>query len=278
MSAEIIDLTIEVFLPEYIKQHWVPLDGHSVPHLFQFAQYPPQDMLYHEYPTFSSLLHEEGVANFNPSTLLQLGPPPSKLSDKYKAAIKATSHPIHSFTLVPVTGGPVRLPIWVPDYWREISHPMGYQYSWKKVLEWLRRISQSESMVPTCDQVMAGLSCFPWNGSNCTVHDMELLLTDSSLTDFHIENTLTNISHHHDPHGARFCDHHAFLPPFDLKSIILAYKVLRTGKPGTKQKQLLEVENRIISGNVESCRGYASSKSLDIPHYHIQTTTKDILW
>ena len=135
MSNEIIDLTIEAFLPEDIKQYWIPLEGHSVPHLFQFTQYPPQNMLYHDYPSFSQLLHEERVANFNPSTLLQIGPPPSKLSDKYKAAIKAASPPIHSFTLVPITGNQIRLPLWVLDYWREINCPMGYWCSWKKVLE-----------------------------------------------------------------------------------------------------------------------------------------------
>ena len=110
-------------------------------------------------------------------------------------------------------------------------------------------------MVPICDQVMAGLSCFPWNGSNCSVHDMELLLTNSSLTDFHIESTLMKISHHQDLHGVPFSDHHAFLPPFVLESIISAYKSLRTGKAGIKQEQLLEVENRIISGDVESVAG-----------------------
>ena len=61
MSAEIIDLTIDVFLPEDIKQHWIPLDGHSIPYLFQFTWYPPQNMAYQEYTSFSLLLHKEGV-------------------------------------------------------------------------------------------------------------------------------------------------------------------------------------------------------------------------
>ena len=255
MSAEIIDLTIEAPLPEYIKKYWIPLDGQSVPHLFQFTRYPPQDMAYQEYTSFSLLLHEEEVTNFEPSILLQLGPPSSELSDKYKAAIKASSHPALSFTLVPMTGHPVRLPIWVLDYWREITRPMGYRRNWKKVLEWLRGMSQSETMVEICDQVMAGLSCFPWNGSNCTVHDMELLLTNSSLTDFHIESTLAKISCHLDHTDIMVSTHHTFLPTFDLDSIVEAYKRLRTGSPGVKRSQLLDVENRIISGEIESVAG-----------------------
>jgi len=255
MSTEIIDLTIEVFLPEDIKQHWIPLDGHSVSHLFQFTHYPPQDMVYQEYTSFSQLLHEENVTNFNPSTLLPLGPPSSELSDKYKATIKATSTPVLSFTLVSMTGHPVRLPTWVLDYWREINCPIGYEHSWNKVLEWLRGMSQSKPMVEICDQVMAGLSCFPWNGSNCTVHDMESLLTDTSLSDFHIKSTLTRIFHHHDHTGAEVSDHHTFLPTFDLDLIVDAYQKLETGLPGVKWTQLLEVENEIISGNIESVAG-----------------------
>ena len=255
MSAEIIDLTIEAFLPEDIKQHWIPLDGQSVPHLFQFTRYPPQYKVYQEYKSFSQLLHEEEVTNFSPSTLLQLGPPSSELSDKYKAAIKVTSSPILSFTLVPITGHAVTLPTWVLDYWREISRPMGYRCSWKKILVWLRGISQSESMVDICKQVTAGLSCFPWDGSSCSVRDMELLLTTSSLSDFHIDSTLTKIFQTHDHTGARLSDHHTFLSYTNLNSIIAAYAELHTGQAGIKQGQLLDVENRIITGQIKTIAG-----------------------
>jgi len=59
MSSGIIDLTIEISLPEDIKQHWIPLDGQSVPHLFQFPHYPPQHILYHNYQDLSQQLHGE---------------------------------------------------------------------------------------------------------------------------------------------------------------------------------------------------------------------------
>jgi len=29
-------------------------------------------------------------------------------------------------------------------------------------------ISRSESMSEICGQIMTGLSCFPWNGANCS--------------------------------------------------------------------------------------------------------------
>ena len=258
MSAEIIDLTIEPFLPEDIKQHWIPLDGQSVPHLFQFARYPPQNMVYQEYHSFSQLLHEEGVTSFDPYTLLQHGPPSSNLSEKYKTAIKAASSPTLSFTLVSLTGNAVRFPVWVLDYWKVIRVPMEYRCSWKKVLVWLRDISQSDSMVGICEQVMAGLLCFPWNESSCTVHDMELLLTTSSLSDFHIDSTLTTIFRYHDHTGAGISDHHTPLLYANLKSIINAYEKLQTGLMGIKGRTLLQVENRIVLGQIESVAGVVS--------------------
>ena len=122
---------------------------------------------------------------------------------------------------------------------------------------WLRDISKSESMIRICDQVMAGLSCFPWNGSNCTVHDMAILLSDSWLSDFHIDYTLTKITHYHHTYcGAEASSHHVLLPVFDLDSIAKAYKGTKNfGHAADKRRQLLEVENEIISGHIDSVGG-----------------------
>jgi hypothetical protein len=241
MSSETIDVSIEVFLPVNIKQDWIPLDGQSVPHLFQFTRYPPQGMVYHNHPNLSPLLHEGRVANFEPHTLLQLGLPPQPLCDSYKAAMRTASHPIHSFTLIPISGHPVRLPIWVLDYWREIRHAMGYRDDWKTVLEWLRRLLGPESMVEICDQIMAGLSCFPWNGGHCSVRGMVSLLTESYLSDFHIDYALTKISHrHHDHYGIEVSSRHVFLAVIDLDSIVGAYKNgISNARAAFKCKQFL---------------------------------------
>jgi hypothetical protein len=180
-----------------------------------------------------------------------------QLSDSYKNAIKAASLPILSFTLVPTSGYPVRLPIWVLDYWREINRAMDYRRSWKSALDWLKGIYGPESMVEICDQVMAGLSYFPWNGGNCSVCGMVSLLTNSYLSDFHIDYTLTKISHHHrNHHGVKVSDRHVFLTVFDLDSIAAAYLGgIRNARAVDKRIQLLEVENKIISGQVDSVAG-----------------------
>ena len=181
--------------------------------------------MYYGYTNLGHLLHEDRVTNFEPHTLLQLGPPPSKLSDCYKTAIKVTSLLIHSFTLVLTSGRVVKLPIWVLDYWWEIKQPMEYWSEWKSVLEWLKKVSELGSMAEACDQVMAGLSCFPWNGGNCSVHDMELLLTESYLSDFHVDYTLAKIFHYHsNQFGDKGSNYHTFLTRISVELILKGYK------------------------------------------------------
>jgi hypothetical protein len=142
MSSEIIDLTVDPFLPEVIKQHWIPLDGLSVPHLFQFKQYPPPEMPYYDHSDLSQLLHKEEFSEFNFQTLLQFSPPPKILMDGYKNVIKVATSPIHSFTLIQLSGDSVKFPVWVLDYWREVGRATGYCHDWKKVLVWLRNVNK----------------------------------------------------------------------------------------------------------------------------------------
>ena len=112
-------------------------------------------------------------------------------------------------------------------------------------------------MTEICDQVMAGLSCFPWNGANCSVHDMVSLLSDSWLSDFHIDYVLVKISHHYcSNYGAEASSQHVLLPVFELGSIVSAYRGgTGHGRAAEKSKHLLEVENRIILGQVNSVAG-----------------------
>ena len=104
---------------------------------------------------------------------------------------------------------------------------------------------------------MAGLLCFPWNSSNCSVHDKATLLSDSWLSNFHIDYVLSKISNHHSNHyGTKTSSCHTILPIFDLNSIITTYKnTLPSGHTADKDKELLEVENRIICDLVDSVAG-----------------------
>jgi hypothetical protein len=142
MSSEVIDLTVDSPLPKGIQECWLPLDGESVPHLLHFQPYPPQRMYYQHHHDLTQLIHGDGVPDFNANTLLTLAPPLVNFTESYQAAIKAASYPIHSFTVVPASGHPVKLPTWALDYWREIRRARGYQHDWKKAIMWLREVSR----------------------------------------------------------------------------------------------------------------------------------------
>ena len=111
-------------------------------------------------------------------------------------------------------------------------------------------------MIEICDQMMAGLSCFPWNDTNCSVHDMVSLLSDSWLSNFHIDYVLTKISHLHGHYVAQASSHYALLSVFDIGSIVSAYRGgAHHGRAADKGKCLLEVENKIILGHIDSVAG-----------------------
>ena len=99
-------------------------------------------------------------------------------------------------------------------------------------------------MTEICDQVMAGLSCFLWNGANCSVHDMASLLSDSWLSDFHIDYFLKKISHHYcSAYGAEAFNPLVLLPISNIGSIVLAYKgSVHYVSAAEKSKNLLEVK------------------------------------
>lgn len=86
---------------------------------------------------------------------------------------------------------------------------------------------------------------------------MVILLSDAWLSDFHIDSTLQKISHQYCGHyGAEASDHHILLPVFDIGSIVSAYRGHEEcGDTTVKGRFLLEVENKIILGQVDSVGG-----------------------
>ena len=130
-------------------------------------------------------------------------------------------------------------------------------YQQVKILIVMGEISRSESAAEICDKVIAGISCFPWNGGNCSVHDIVILLSDAWLSDFHIDFTLQKISYNYSDHyGAETSNQHILLPVFDINSIVSAHMDHQEhGHAASKSKYLLEVENKIILGQIDSIGG-----------------------
>ena len=82
---------------------------------------------------------------------------------------------------------------------------------------------------------------------------MVALLSDSWLSDFHIDNTLAKISYLHHDNGIDDC--HVFLTVFDLDSIASGYRGSKQTHAADKCKEFIEIENEIISGKIESVTG-----------------------
>ena len=86
---------------------------------------------------------------------------------------------------------------------------------------------------------------------------MTSLLTDSYFSDFHIDYTLKKtFYHHHNHYGDEISNHHTFLTVSDLNSIVTAYAVnIPNARATYKCQQLLDIENKIISGHIDSVAG-----------------------
>ena len=74
---------------------------------------------------------------------------------------------------------------------------------------------------------------------------------------FHIDFTLQKISHTYGDHyGAETSNRHILLPVFDIDSIVSAHRDDQEhGHAASKSKYLLEVENKIILGQIDSIGG-----------------------
>jgi len=225
------------------------------------------------------MLHEADIPDFDYNILLQLGTPvDSSVSKAYQDAIRSAKHPVHSVTLTPSPGaltpspgtltpppryqGPVVLPVWIFDYWREIQLAASYQEQWKAALVWLQSHSKSPTAAEHCQQLLMALSFFPWSGNNASVQDITSLLSRSPpksyLSSFHIDHAIKSISkQHQDLHGPKVSGRHIFVTVDTLGSIPEFYGSRRPpAKTGNSHwEHLMEIENQVIKGEVDSISG-----------------------
>jgi len=154
-----IDLTEDHkdHLPSDIQEGWLPTRDKSVLHLFTFDWYPVCKTHYLLPPDLTPVLHEADIPDFDYNILLQLGPPvdPS-VSQAYQHAIRSTQHPVHSVTLTPSPGHgePVRLPVWIFHYWREIELAASYLEQWRGAMVWLHSHSESPATAGCCQELL----------------------------------------------------------------------------------------------------------------------------
>jgi len=282
-----IDLTEDPVdqIPPDIVRDWLPTVNEAVKHLFTFNRYPKHKMHYFLPPTLDPMLHEDSVLDFDPSTLLQFGPPTNPSIPKaYHDAIKSAPHPIYSvtFSLDPTFKELVRLPFWIITYWREMESALSYRMKWETALEWLQSHSESPATIGRCRDLMMALSFFPWSGNNISVENIGTLFASSSakccLTTWHVDYMIKHMSsQYQELHEPEISGRHIFANMDMLDTIVKFY-----GTPHTPDKtgnplweHLASVENQIILGKVDSVGGahylpgHWVSVILDVQRGHI---------
>ena len=261
---DLIDLTVDHrdLLPQAIIDEWLPNEDESVLFLFQeFNQYPPHPSHYILPSNLQSVLHQDGIQSFNYQSLLTIGPPalPS-IPKAYQDAIKRSQHPIHSVTLRPYYGDPVRLPAWVFDYWVEIGRAADIRKQWKVALTWVSGYSTLPVATGLCYQLLLGFSSLSWSHSAAYTGDITPLLSsspvESYLSSFHIDYVIAQIkAQHGKTYGASITNRHIFATVDNFNAIICFYGNLCAKKEGYLWDALMVIENRIIMGEVDSLGG-----------------------
>ena len=246
-------------MPQVIIDEWLPNEDESVLFLFQeFNQYPLHPSHYILPSNLQSVLHQDGIQSFNYQSLLTIGPPvlPS-IPKVYQNAIKKSQYPIHSVTLRPYYGDPVRLPAWVFDYWVEIGHAVDIRKQWKVALIWVSGYSTLPMAMGLYYQLLLGFSSLSWLHSAAYTGDITPLLSsspvESHLSSFHIDYVIAQIkAQHGKTYGASIIDHHIFVIVNNFNTIIHFYGNICAKKEGYLWDALMVIENRIIMGNVDS--------------------------
>ena len=263
--SDIIDLTLENPLSPIVLRDWLPIQSKPVFHLFQFNQYPANKTGYIIPSNFDLVLHEEIAMDFQYSTLPQLGLPDSPaVSEAYQTAIKSAKKPINSVTLIPAPrfGNPVTVPTWIFDYWRNMKLAISCKEQWKDALVWLRSHAGLSKAAPYCQDILLALSFFPWSGNNASVKDITSLLSEcgpkSYLSDLHIDHMIEQTSASHgELCGPEISGRHVITSLHILGAITEFYGSRSApSKTGNALwNQLMEIENSIIRGNIDSIGG-----------------------
>ena len=264
MSSEgPIDLTVDPkdHLPQVILDEWLPSEEESILFLFQhFSQYPPCPSNYILPSNLQSVLHQDTIQTFNYQSLLHIGPPALPTVPKaYQDAINKSVHPIGSVTLIPCDGDPVRLPVWVFDYWIEIGRAVDTRKQWKVSLTWVQRHSTSPSARELCYELLLGLCSFSWSQGAAYTHDITSLLSDtpeeSYLSSFHIDHMIAWTRAQHKTQHGPDSTNHIFATVDHFNAILHFYGNVRTKKEGSLWDSLMVIENKIIMGEADSFGG-----------------------
>ena len=264
LSDDPIDLTVDPrdLLPRVIIDEWLPSEDESILFLFQqFDRYPPCPSNYIPPPNLQSTLHHNPVQAFDYGSLLKVSPPAlQSFSKTYQDALKKSKYPILSVTLQPYHGDPIRLPAWIFGYWVEIRRVIDTRKQWKVALTWVQKYSALPSAGELCYNLLLGLSSFSWSRGAAYTRDITSLLSNTPgeayLSSFHIDHMIVqNKTQYEAQLGPGHTSRCIFATVDLLGAITHFYGATYVKKEGHLWNTLMEVENKIITGEVDSFSG-----------------------
>ena len=263
-SDDIVDLTVDLKdrLPDVVIKEWLPAEDRSIFFLFQeFNRYPPHPSHYILPTNFQLVLHQDPIQGFIYESLLRIPPPalPS-VTEAYQGMIKKSKNPTLSVTLQPQYGNPITLPVWIFDYWVEIRRAADIRKQWKTALIWVQQQSTMSLASEHCQDLLLGLSSFSWSHWAAYSHDITSLLANSStksfLNSFHIDHMVGQTrDQYKGQNKPDIANHHVFATVDELSAIIQFYGAVHMKREGYLWDNLMVVENKIITGEVDSFGG-----------------------
>jgi hypothetical protein len=263
-SNDPVDLTVDPKdnLPQAVIDNFLPNENKSILYLFQeYNKYPPHPSHYILPTNFNSFLHPTPVQEFDHQTLLQVPPPMLPgFSKSYQDAIKVSGSPTLSVTLQPQHSDPVTLPVWIFDYWVEIERVVKLRKQWKVAFTWVQSYSMLLPSAEICQSLLLGLSSFSWSHHAAYTRDITPLLSNSGmesfLNSFQIDHMVGRVGTEYEAqHGVDQAKHHIFATVDNFDAIESFYGVVHKKKDGYLWNALMEIENKIVTGEVNSFGG-----------------------
>ena len=258
-----LDLTVDHRdrLPQVVVDAWLPSEEESILFLFQqFNQYPPHPSHYILPSNLQPLLHQDEIQGFDYQSLLRTSPVLPPVLKAYQDAIKESKHPILSITLKPHGSDPIQVPVWIFDYWVEIGRAVDARKQWKVALTWVCKHSVSPMAKELSQCLLLGLSSLSWSVTAAYACDITPLLSDSPvesyLSSFHIDHMVAQTrAQYEKENGPDITNRHIFTVVDHFNAIIRFYGKVHAKKEGYLWDKLMEIENRIIMGEVDSLGG-----------------------
>lgn len=263
-SDDVIDLTKDLkdLLPQVVINEWLPRDDKSIFSLFQqFDRYPPPPSQYILPTNFQTVLHQDPIENFNCGSLITISPPEdTSILEAYQSAIEKSKYPILSITLQPQYGNVMKLPSWIFHYWVEIMHAIHIRDQWKTAFTWVQQFSTIPPAVEVCNSLLSGLSSVPWSHAAGHSYGITSLLASYSrksyLSSYHIDHMIGRVKAEDEAKlKPDQTSRYIFVTVDQMRAIINFYGHAHTKKEGHLWEALMEIENKIVSGKVDSLGG-----------------------